>query len=106
MKSWRFFVDRGGTFTDCIGVAPSGDVRVVKVLSTDDAPLVAMRRILELPSDAPLPACELRLPLLSEDRRDAHFRDRGSASAAGRLVVELEREVEVAARARGVSREQ
>src|SRR5688572_11048895 len=61
MTHWRFFVDRGGTFTDCIGVAPSGDVRVVKVLSTDDAPLVAMRRILELPPDAPLPACELRL---------------------------------------------
>ncbi len=61
MERWRFFVDRGGTFTDCIGVAPDGDVRVAKVLSTDDAPLVAMRRILALADDAPLPACELRL---------------------------------------------
>jgi len=60
-SGWRFFVDRGGTFTDCIGVAPTGEVRIVKVLSCDDAPLVAMRRILALSDDDPLPACELRL---------------------------------------------
>ena len=37
---WQFWVDRGGTFTDCIGVPPDGGpMRVTKVLSSDDAPL-------------------------------------------------------------------
>ena len=36
---WQFFVDRGGTFTDCIGKAPrSGALSVVKVPSSDEAP--------------------------------------------------------------------
>jgi len=59
---WQFWIDRGGTFTDCIGREPStGRLRVVKVLSTDDAPLRGIRELLELaPTDA-LPACDLRL---------------------------------------------
>jgi 5-oxoprolinase (ATP-hydrolysing) len=31
---WRFWVDVGGTFTDCIAVAPNGQIRRCKVLST------------------------------------------------------------------------
>lgn len=31
---WRICVDTGGTFTDCLGVSPSGEVRRVKVLSS------------------------------------------------------------------------
>ncbi|HVJ16029.1 MAG TPA: hydantoinase/oxoprolinase family protein, partial [Polyangiaceae bacterium] len=58
----EFWIDRGGTFTDCIGYdADSGEVRVAKVLSSDDAPLIGIRRLLGLAQDAPLPACELRL---------------------------------------------
>jgi len=61
-ERWRFFVDRGGTFTDCIGVAPTtGEVRVTKLLSSDDAPLQGMRALLELDEAAPLPPCTLRL---------------------------------------------
>ncbi|HVS12557.1 MAG TPA: hydantoinase/oxoprolinase family protein [Thermoanaerobaculia bacterium] len=31
---WRIWVDTGGTFTDCVGVAPGGAVRRLKVLSS------------------------------------------------------------------------
>jgi len=59
---WQFFVDRGGTFTDCIGRHPTtGELSVVKVPSSDDAPLLGIRRLLGLASDAPIPPCELRL---------------------------------------------
>ena len=30
---WQFWIDRGGTFTDVIGVAPDGQLHVRKVLS-------------------------------------------------------------------------
>ena len=41
--SWEFWIDRGGTFTDCIGRAPDGALHVAKVLSSDTAPLEAIR---------------------------------------------------------------
>ena len=43
---WVFAIDRGGTFTDCIGVAPDGGVHVAKLLSSDSAPEQGVRRIL------------------------------------------------------------
>jgi 5-oxoprolinase (ATP-hydrolysing) len=59
---WQFFVDRGGTFTDCIGRDPrSGVLSVVKVPSTDEAPLIGIRRLLGLDDDAPIAPCEVRL---------------------------------------------
>lgn len=62
MTRWRFWVDRGGTFTDCVGVDPAtGAWHVRKVPSSDDAPLVAIRAILGLPADAPIPPVDLRL---------------------------------------------
>jgi 5-oxoprolinase (ATP-hydrolysing) len=33
VKGWQFWIDRGGTFTDVIGVAPSGELHIRKVLS-------------------------------------------------------------------------
>ncbi len=35
-SGWRVFADTGGTFTDCLGIAPDGRERWVKVLSTGD----------------------------------------------------------------------
>lgn len=59
---WRFWIDRGGTFTDCIGVDPqTHELRVTKVLSSDDAPFIGIRQLLGLEDNAPLPPCELRL---------------------------------------------
>jgi 5-oxoprolinase (ATP-hydrolysing) len=61
-QRWRFWVDRGGTFTDCIGQEPgTGALRVTKVLSSDDAPLRGIRALLGLRPDEPLPPCELRM---------------------------------------------
>ena len=31
---WRFSIDVGGTFTDCIGISPSGEERLLKLLSS------------------------------------------------------------------------
>jgi 5-oxoprolinase (ATP-hydrolysing) len=59
---WQFFVDRGGTFTDCIGKHPlTGQLSVVKVPSSDEAPLLGIRLLLGLRAEDPIPACELRL---------------------------------------------
>ncbi len=48
---WSFSVDRGGTFTDIIGVAPNGQIHVQKILSKTaadpDATLVGIRKILD-----------------------------------------------------------
>jgi 5-oxoprolinase (ATP-hydrolysing) len=64
-KSWHFAIDRGGTFTDCIGVDPDGELHTAKVLSSDAAPVEAIRAILErhaaLAPGAALPACRVRL---------------------------------------------
>jgi 5-oxoprolinase (ATP-hydrolysing) len=67
---WQFWIDRGGTFTDCIGRAPPsrddpagelGALRVVKVPSSDDAPLIAIRQLLGLADGAPIPPCDVRM---------------------------------------------
>ena len=61
-QRWEFWIDRGGTFTDCIGREPgSGKLHVAKVLSTDDAEVTAIRRILALAPDVPIPACDVRM---------------------------------------------
>ncbi|MCB9591350.1 MAG: hydantoinase B/oxoprolinase family protein [Sandaracinaceae bacterium] len=55
-------MDRGGTFTDCIGRDPaSGRLLVTKVLSSDDAPLVGIRQLLGIARDTPIPPCEVRM---------------------------------------------
>ncbi len=53
---YEFWIDRGGTFTDCIGYdRVTGELNVLKVLSSDRAPLVGIRRLLGLAADAPIP---------------------------------------------------
>jgi len=61
-RRWRFWIDRGGTFTDCIGCDPSdGSLHTAKLLSSDRAPLVGIRQLLGLPQEAPIPACDIRM---------------------------------------------
>ena len=60
-QGWRFWIDRGGTFTDVIGQAPDGELAVRKVLSVQperpgDPAVAAMRDLLGLPGAEPLPA--------------------------------------------------
>ena len=62
---WEFWIDRGGTFTDCIARAPDGRQREVKLLSSDTAPLEAIRAVLEeageIAPDGSPPACNVKL---------------------------------------------
>ena len=63
-RSWRFWIDRGGTFTDVIGQVASGPdagaETSLKLLSASpaypDAAVEAMRRILGVDAAAPFPA--------------------------------------------------
>jgi 5-oxoprolinase (ATP-hydrolysing) len=43
---WQFWIDRGGTFTDCIGLSPEGEFHTAKLLSSDTAPLEAIESVL------------------------------------------------------------
>ncbi|MFO0687207.1 MAG: hydantoinase B/oxoprolinase family protein [Myxococcota bacterium] len=61
---WQFFIDCGGTFTDCIGVSPEGALSVVKVLSAGDAPVRAIEALLARAGEVTPPsalACSVRL---------------------------------------------
>jgi 5-oxoprolinase (ATP-hydrolysing) len=57
---WRFYIDRGGTFTDVVAEAPDGRLSTLKLLSQDprydDAALEGIRRALGIASNAPIPA--------------------------------------------------
>ena len=66
--AWRFYVDRGGTFTDIVAESPDGALSSLKLLSQDprydDAALEGIRRCLGLPTNAPIPSArvaELRM---------------------------------------------
>lgn len=62
VNHWTFLIDRGGTFTDCIGVAPGGTRELsTKVLSSDRAPIEAIRKLLGLGPGQPIPACHVRM---------------------------------------------
>jgi len=61
-ERWQIWIDRGGTFTDCLGVDPdSGEVHVVKVLSSDEAPLEGIRLLLGLRDGDPIPPLDVRM---------------------------------------------
>ena len=61
---WTFWVDRGGTFTDVVGLSPGGHVVVKKVLSERagrgrDAVVQGVRDVLGLADGDPLPAIDV-----------------------------------------------
>lgn len=51
---WSFWIDVGGTFTDCVGRSPSGEWHQLKVLSGHDSPVVAIRKLMGLADDDPI----------------------------------------------------
>lgn len=59
MRTWRFHIDRGGTFTDVVAEAPDGHLHMAKFLSADprhdDGALAGIRYFLDLPRNAPIP---------------------------------------------------
>ena len=57
---WQFWIDRGGTFTDLVGINPAGKCIVRKVLSEQpdqpgDPAVRAIREVLELKAGQPIP---------------------------------------------------
>src|SRR5215469_17162960 len=59
VSAWRFYIDRGGTFTDVVAESPDGVLKSFKLLSQDprydDAALEAIRRSLDIPWEEPIP---------------------------------------------------
>ena len=65
-QRWRFWIDRGGTFTDIVARAPDGTLRTAKLLSDDparyaDAAVEGIRRLTGSQDSAELPALEVRM---------------------------------------------
>ncbi|GMR19665.1 MAG: hydantoinase B/oxoprolinase family protein [Gammaproteobacteria bacterium] len=63
-KAWRFWIDRGGTFTDIIAQQPDGRLRARKLLSEyperyADAAVQGIRDILSLNAGDPLPVDDI-----------------------------------------------
>ena len=62
---WCFWIDRGGTFTDCIGRAPDGRLHTHKLLSSDTAPVEGIQALLQRAGSwwpgEPLPPCTVKL---------------------------------------------
>ncbi len=63
-QRWQFWIDRGGTFTDVVARAPSGELKTLKLLSENpeqylDAALQGIRTALNLPSGETIPAQQI-----------------------------------------------
>ena len=66
-SKWQFWIDVGGTFTDCLAInsLDPNTQHQAKILSELDrstpAPLLAIRKILDLQPDEPIPDCSVHL---------------------------------------------
>ncbi len=63
---WQFWIDRGGTFTDLVGIRPDGQLITHKLLSEHpeqyaDAALQGIRDLMELRDHDQLPADQIRV---------------------------------------------
>ena len=61
---WKFWIDRGGTFTDLVALAPDCTLRTAKLLSDDpehypDAAVEGIRRIFDLPRNEIVPVDQI-----------------------------------------------
>jgi 5-oxoprolinase (ATP-hydrolysing) len=64
MGEWDFWIDRGGTFTDVVARAPSGEISAAKLLSENpesynDAALHGIRGFLGVDADDPIPSSRI-----------------------------------------------
>lgn len=58
-KTWQFWIDRGGTFTDIVAVSNDGEIKVHKLLSEnpgkyDDAAVAGIKQVLEVNQSQPI----------------------------------------------------
>ena len=63
MSKWFFAIDRGGTFTDVIGIDPSNKLHKLKLLSEsllyEDSVIEGIRRLLKLNSNQKIPSNQI-----------------------------------------------
>jgi|TARA_B110000438_G_scaffold198716_1_gene190219 5-oxoprolinase (ATP-hydrolysing) len=63
MSKWFFAIDRGGTFTDVIGIDPSNKLHKLKLLSEsllyEDSVIEGIRRLLKLNSNEKIPSNQI-----------------------------------------------
>ncbi|RZV39536.1 MAG: 5-oxoprolinase, partial [Acidimicrobiales bacterium] len=60
-NKWRFWIDRGGTFTDVVAIDPHGQIGTQKLLSSNpeqyaDAAIEGIRRFLDVERGTPIPS--------------------------------------------------
>ncbi len=79
--AWQFWIDRGGTFTDCLAVSPRGEVRTTKRLSSDRAPLEAIEQLANEMGAGPLEELEARVKLGTTVATNALLERRGLPTA-------------------------
>lgn len=63
-RAWRFAIDRGGTFTDVVAIAPDGSLHVEKLLSEnpeqyEDAAVAAIERLLARHGEEPIASVKM-----------------------------------------------
>lgn len=63
-RQWRFWIDRGGTFTDIVARTPDGSLKTHKLLSDNprqslDAPVQGIREVLNLAPGDPIPSQDI-----------------------------------------------
>lgn len=103
--AWQFWIDRGGTFTDIVAVAPSGRVSALKLLSEapglyDDAAIAGIRRVLGLAPDAPIPADRIRAVKIGTTVATNALLERKGAPTALVITAGLEDQLEIGTQAR------
>lgn len=63
VTKWKFAVDRGGTFTDVVGLSPEGDYRTLKLLSSspeyENASIEGIKRLLNSKTAGQLPESQI-----------------------------------------------
>jgi 5-oxoprolinase (ATP-hydrolysing) len=64
MRTWQFFIDRGGTFTDIVARSPDGRLLTHKLLSEDpeayaDAAIAGIADLIGVPRGEPLPVAAI-----------------------------------------------
>ena len=69
---WQFWIDRGGTFTDIIGISPEGQISTRKLLSENsaqykDAAIQGIRNLLNLKDADSVPIIRLILFIFVEN---------------------------------------
>ncbi len=63
-QRWRFWIDRGGTFTDIVAQTPNHQLRTIKLLSENpesyaDAAIEGIRRLLGLSAEDAIPSSQI-----------------------------------------------